>query len=120
MDVSSLKKGVAAGTVTAEQLLELLLQQMEVNRRLLARVEMLEVRLALYEPPPPRDAGTSSPTNFSVAQEERRREKKKKKRGGGGGRQPTAEKLAEAQRIDDLFPDGAQPSQCVELRTRVA
>ena len=122
MDVSSLKKGVAAGTVTAEQLLELLLQQMEVNRRLLARVEILEARLALYEPPPPRDAGTSSPTNFSVAQEERRREKKKKKkkRGGGGGRQPTAEKLAEAQRIDDLFPDGAQPSQCVELRTRVA
>ena len=53
MDVSSLKKGVAAGTVTAEQLLELLLQQMEVNRRLLARVEILEARLALYEPPPP-------------------------------------------------------------------
>jgi hypothetical protein len=37
---------MVAGTITIERLLELLLQQIEVNRRLTVRVEMLETRYA--------------------------------------------------------------------------
>lgn len=118
MDVSSLKKGVASGTITIEQVLELLLQQIEVNRRLTVRVEMLEARLARYEPPPPPDTGSATPTDYSVATEERRRRRKQVSR--EGGRKPMAEKLAQVTRIDDVYPDQAEPSQCVAVRTRVA
>ena len=121
MDVSSLKKGVAAGTVTAEQLLELLLQQMDVSRRLMARVELLEARLAKYEPPPPPTDSGAAASDFSVAAEEqRRRVGRKRQKSPRRGRVPTADKLAEAKRIDDVYPPNAQPSQCVVVRTRVA
>ena len=73
MDVSSLRKGVAAGTVTAEQLLDVVLQQVQVSRRLEARVAMLEARLARYEPPPPTDAGVAVASDYSLAAEEQRR-----------------------------------------------
>ena len=118
MDVSSLKQGVAAGTITVEQVLELLLQQIEVNRRLTARVELLEARLARYEPPPPTDCGPVVASDYSVAAEERRRRRKKVAR--RGGRKPTDDKLAQAVRIEDVYPAAAEPSQCVAVRTRVA
>jgi hypothetical protein len=122
MDVSSLKKGVSAGTITIEQVLELLLQQIEVNRRLTARVEMLEARLARYEPPPPKDvSGSGTPTDYSVAaDEQRRRGRRKKQKSVRRGRLPTEDKLAEATRFEDVFPAQAKPRECVLARTRVA
>ena len=122
MDVSSLKKGVASGTITIEQVLELLLQQIEVNRRLTARVEMLEARLARYEPPPPKDvSGSGTPTDYSVAaDEQRRRGRRKKQKSARRGRLPTEDKLAEATRFEDVFPAQAKPRECVLARTRVA
>ena len=122
MDVSSLKKGVSAGTITIEQVLELLLQQIEVNRRLTARVEMLETRLARYEPPPPKDvSGSGTPTDYSVAaDEQRRRGRRKKQKSARRGRRPTEDKLAEATRFEDVFPAQAKPRECVLARTRVA
>lgn len=122
MDVSSLKKGVAAGSITIERVLELLLQQIEVNRRLTARVELLEARLARYEPPPPKDVGGSgTPTDYSLAAEEqRRRGRRKKQKSARRGRLPTEDKLAEATRFEDVFPAQAKPRECVLSRTRVA
>ena len=122
MDVSSLKKGVSAGTITIEQVLELLLQQIEVNRRLTARVEMLEARLARYEPPPPKDvSGSGTPTDYSVAaDEQRRRGRRKKQKSARRGRLPTEDKLAEATRFEDVFPAQTKPRECVLARTRVA
>ena len=78
---------MAAGTIRIEQVLELLLQQLAVNRRLMARVELLETRLARYEPPPPSDSQSAAPSDYSVAAEERRRRRKKVSR--SGGRKPT-------------------------------
>ena len=122
MDASSLKKGVAAGTITIEQVLELLLQQIEVNRRLTARVEMLEARLARYEPPPPKDVGgAGTPTDYSLAaDEQRRRGRRKKQKSARRGRLPTENKLAEATQFEDVFPAQAKPRECVLARTRVA
>lgn len=122
MDVSSLKKGVAAGSITIEVVLELLVQQIEVNRRLTARVEMLEARLARYEPPPPKDvSGSGTPADYSVAaDEQRRRGRRKKQKSARRGRLPTEDKLAEATRFEDLFPAQAKRNECVLARTRVA
>jgi hypothetical protein len=135
MDVSSLKRGVAAGTITVERVLELLLQQMEVYRqpveinrrlrdvnwRLTARVAMLEARLARYEPPPKDVDGSGAPTNYSVAaDEQRRRGRRKKQKSARRGRLPTEDKLAEATRFEDVFPARAKPVECVLARTRVA
>ena len=75
-----MKKNVATGTITIEQVLELLLQQIEMNRRLTARVEMLEAQLARYEPPPPKDvSGLGTPTDDRVAANEQRRRGRRKK-----------------------------------------
>ncbi|GDY09766.1 hypothetical protein LBMAG52_32520 [Planctomycetia bacterium] len=91
---------MSAGTITIEQVLELLVQQIEVNRRLTARVEMLEARLARYEPPPPKDvSGSGTPTDYSVAaDEQRRRGRRKKQKSARRGRLPTEDKLAEVAR----------------------
>jgi hypothetical protein len=95
---------------------------MEANRRLTARVEMLEARLARYEPPPPKDVnGSGTPTDYSVAaDEQRRRGRRKKQKSERRGRLPTEDKLAEATRFEDVFPAKAKRNECVLARTRVA
>lgn len=123
MDVARLKKDVQAGVVGSDALLALVLEQRQTIRRLERRVEQLEGRLALYEPVPPPDggpqdeAGTSS-TNYSLAAEEKRRRRPQSRE--EVGRKPGADKLAEAVRMEDVYPQGAAAEECVLARTRVA
>ncbi len=126
MDVRGLKRDVRRGAVSLEQLLEAVEKLARDVRRLEAENSRLRQRLARYEPDvlqesSGEDESSEQPersVRYSVADEERRRGKKgpaPKRR----GRVSTAEKLKDAQRIDDLYPDGARPQDCEEVTQRV-
>lgn len=90
------------------------------NKRLKAENERLKQRLAQYEPEPgaSSDQPKGSPAvDYSVGGEERRR-KKKRKRKPSPGRRPTAEKFAEAEIFQDIFPDGVSAEQARLVRER--
>lgn len=120
MDAQERRRLRDRGELTVELLLD-------VVERLESRVEQLsrensrlKQRLAQYEsveedagnaPPPP-----SGKCDFSLAGEERRKKKRRRKK--SPGRRPTAAKFAEAQRFEDLYPDGAERTACCVVRER--
>lgn len=121
MDVARLKKDVQAGVVTAEALLEIVIEQRQTIRRLERHIERLEARLARYETPPRQDdcnSGTRSSDDYGLDREQRRRRRAKPR--ASTGRRPHDEKLPETTRHEDVLPDGATLDQCVLARTRVA
>lgn len=124
MDVRGLKRDVERGSVSLEQLLEVI----EKLDRRLRRVEQensrLRHRLGQYEPEVLEEEGSAEeesgdgPSRYSVADEKRRRGHRPpapKRR----GRISTAEKLSQSDRIESLYPDGARPQDCQEVTQRV-
>ena len=123
MDAREARTGFEAGTLTAEQLLELLQRQERLIQRLHAELERLKQRLAQYEPevlqdanPTPPDPQTPSASYSLDAEEQRRRPRKRRKK--SPGRRPTALKFAQAQRFEDLYPDDVPRTDCQLLRER--
>ena len=109
MDVSELEQDVREGRVDSDRLIEIigvLVRKLEAAQR---RIEALEAKLGklsskLEEP-------------FSVAAEEKRqaargKARRKKNKPLRRGRVSTAEKLAQAQRDEDVFPEGLDPANC--------
>jgi transposase len=111
------------GRLSVEQLLDLLDKQEQLIQRLQADVERLKRRLAQYEPEVTRETSPaqSTPqtptTSYSLdAEEKRRRQRRKKKK--SRGRRPTALKFAEAERIEEIYPDGVPHADCRVVRER--
>jgi transposase len=109
MDVGELKQDVREGRIDSDRLIEVigvLLRKLEAAGR---RIDALEEKLGkltskLDEP-------------FSVAAEEKRqaargKTPRKKNKPLRRGRVSTADKLAQAQRDEDVFPEGSDPVDC--------
>lgn len=118
MDVKQLEQDVREGRVKVDRLLGLIATQQrmladaqEQIRALEATVEQLRKKLAASQ-----TAKFDEP--FSMKAEEKRQEargrkaKKKKTKPRRHGRLSTAEKLALAEREEDVFPEGVDPQQC--------
>ena len=108
MDVEQLKEDVRSGRITPDRLVELIVS-------LQRRIDELERQQSASAAPKP-----SEP--FSMRAEEIRQEargkKRNRKRRSRGGRKRTAEKLAQAVRIEKVFPAGLPEADCWLSHTR--
>jgi hypothetical protein len=123
MDAREARTDFQAGRLSAEQVLDLLERQERLVQHLHAEVQRLKQRLAQYEPdilrePRRSEADPPTPTaSYSVeAEEQRRRPRKRKQK--SPGRRPTECKFAQAQRIEEIYPDNVARADCQVLRER--
>src|SRR5215469_16214781 len=120
MDISQLRTEVLQGRLPVEQLLEVLDKQQQTIHRLEATVQRLTQRLAQYEPEVRREAPAAPgppPASYSLdAEAKRRRGRRRRKR--SPGRRPTKVKFAEAQRREDIYPEGVRRDDCHLVRER--
>jgi transposase len=97
--------------------------QKQTTQRLEATVQRLTQRLAQYEPEvsregtAPRAAATNLSPSYSLDAEGKRRQRPRRRK-KSPGRRPTALKFAEAQRFEDVYPEGVPPSACRLVRER--
>jgi uncharacterized coiled-coil protein SlyX len=124
MDLRQLHTEARDGRLTVEQLLEVVEQQQQTIQRLQADVRRLTERLAQYEPEvrgetTSGESGSGVPSaSYSVDAESRRRARRQRRRKKSPGRRPTELKFADAERIEDIYPDGVRRSDCRLVRER--
>jgi hypothetical protein len=122
MNAREARLAFEAGHLPVEQLLDLLQRQERLIQALHAEVDRLKQRLAQYEPEvrqeaTPRDRDEPTPSaSYSVEAEQRRRRGRRRKK--SPGRRPTALKFAQAQALEDIYPDNVPPADCQLLRER--
>jgi transposase len=123
MDVEQFREDVRAGRIEADRLVDLIVslqRQWEQSQR---RIEELERRIAELEQKPGGAATAKFAESFSVRAEEQRQEARGKKtrqrnRPLRRGRMMAAEKIAQAQRTEQVFPVGVAQSDCTLSHTR--
>jgi transposase len=126
MDASAqLKLDVREGRIDIERLADLFVASQRQLRAAWQQLEAANQRIAELEKQRggPTQAKLEQP--FSLRAEEQRqqarghnRKPKKKKTGNKRGRVSTAEKIAQAQRHEDVLPDGLTKSDCRESHVR--
>ena len=129
MDFRSLKQDVLNQSRSLDSLFELIERLDRRVRQLESENSRLRERLGKYEPevlkPESTEPSAAGPVSggdsqdYSLESEEKRR-KKRRSRPARLGRVSTEQKLESAQRIEDLFPEGADPKQCEFDSVRVA
>src|SRR3954453_18686588 len=121
MDVRQSRIEFAAGRLSAEALLDLLEEQEKALQRLRAEVQRLRQRLGQYEPEVQREATPSRPTpsaSYSIDAEEKRRRSKRRRQKKSPGRRPARLKFADAEHIEEVYPDGVPRADCRPVRER--
>jgi transposase len=114
--IETLRQDVRDGRISSDRLVDLIAaqqQQLQIMQRQLQsaqeRIQLLEKKLGL----PPT---TKLDEPFSLRAEEKRQEKRGKKTKakpkGRRGRRRNADKIAQAQRTDKVFPKGIAPEKC--------
>ena len=117
MDAEQLKQDVRDGRIAPERLVELIVRLQKLNLQQSAELEAARKRIEELEkqigggPTPKLDQP------YSMRAEEKRqaargKTRKKKRRPLRRGRLSTADKLALAQREENVFPEGLDPQQC--------
>jgi transposase len=123
MNASEASKDFESGRLSAEQLLDLLRRQERLIQHLSAEVQRLKQRLVQYEPEILTDPGRqppdpqTPPASYSVDAEDRRRRPRRRKK-KTPGRRPTQLKFAQAQCIEEIYPDDVARADCQVLRER--
>jgi transposase len=116
--IEQLKEDLRTGRIDANRLVDLLATLQRERQAAQQRITELEQRIAELEK---QLAGTSGPAKvdepFSMRAEEKRQEargKKRRKRKDKGrrGRVRSADKVAQAQRTEEVYPDGVAHSDC--------
>jgi transposase len=122
IDLKQLRRDALDGKVSVEQLLDLIDRERQTNQGLRRDNQRLLERLAQYEPEvrsaaakPAADTPTPS---YSLDAEEKRRRGRKRRHKKSPGRRPTELKFAEAERTDDIYPDGVRRRDCQLVRER--
>jgi transposase len=124
IDVQQLRRDACRGKVSVDQLLDVIDQQQHGMQGMRREIQCLRDRLAQYEPEvrsegsaakPPAEAPTAS---YSLDAEAKRRRGRKRRRKKSPGRRPTELKFADADRTEDIFPDGLRPTDCQLVRER--
>ena len=113
LDVRQLRQAVLNGQVSVEQLLEVIDKQQQTIQGLRRDKHHLLERLAQYEPEVANAAATapasSTPaSSYSVDAEIKRRRGRRRRRPKSPGRRPTELKFADAERTEDLYPEGVR------------
>lgn len=122
MDVEQIKDDVRAGRTGIERLVELIAAQQRELQELREELERARRRIEELENQQGGPA-TKLDEPFSMHAEERRQEargnkRRKRSRPARRGRGATAEKLAQAARIEKVFPAGVPPADCRLSHTR--
>jgi hypothetical protein len=118
-----------SGRLSIEDLLDLLedqdrlrRQDLDTIRRLSAENERLKHRLEQYESDKPSEEAPAKPpekpaVSYGLAAEEKRRRHRHRKK-KSPGRRPTEAKWPEAERYENVVPDGYRLEDCVLVRER--
>jgi|tagenome__1003787_1003787.scaffolds.fasta_scaffold20843679_1 transposase len=122
--IEQLKDDLISGRIDPNRLVEVIATVQRELQAAKQRISELEQRNAELEK---QQAGTATAAkveeSFSMRAEEKRQEargKKRRKRKDKGrrGRVRTADKVAQAQRTEDVYPDGVDPGDCWHSHTR--
>jgi len=108
-----------AGQVSVDDLVDIIEEQAAAKRRLEKELERLKERLAQYEPEvrnEPSGSAAGAASDYSTTAETKRRSRQRRKK--SPGRRPTEIKFADAERTEDIYPDGVERSLCRLLRER--
>src|SRR3954447_6434737 len=122
--IEQLKADVLSGRIDANRLVDLLATVQRELQAAKQRIAELEQRNAELEQKPAATFGTAKLDEpFSMRAEEKRQEARGKKRRqrkdkGRRGRVRTADKIAQAERTEDVYPDGVDRSDCWHSHTR--
>jgi transposase len=125
IDLRQLRRDALLGVVSVEQLLDLIDDQQHSLQQLRRDNQRLQQRLLQYEPDVRHEAATAQPTApqpdgaYSLDAEAKRRRHNRRRRKKSPGRRPTELKFADAQRTDDIYPDGVCQADCHLVRQRV-
>lgn len=118
--IDQLKQDVREGRIDVDRLIDLIVTLQRQLQTANQRIEELEKQSGGSTP----SASTKLEQPFSLRAEEQRqqargnKQKRKKKNKGRRGRVTTAEKIAQAQRHEDVFPEGVTKSDCQESHVR--
>jgi transposase len=123
MDVEQLREDVRAGRITLDRLIDVIVASQRELQAAKQEIDRAKQRIVELE----RRLG-GSPTKkvsepFSVRAEEQRQEargkkQRKRKRRSRGGRRTTAEKIAQTERTEKVFPAGVPEENCWLSHTR--
>jgi hypothetical protein len=123
--IEQLKDDVLSGRIDANRLVDLIATVQQQLQAAKQRISDLEQRIAELQKQLPGDSGPAKLAEpFSLRAEEKRQEargkkrRKRKDKGRRRGRVRTADKIAAAQRTEDVYPDGVEPSDCWLSHTR--
>jgi transposase len=123
LDFAQIRSDARSGKLSVEQLLDIIDKAHQTIRRLEADKRRLAQRLAQYEPVVTSESTSSAanpPTpngSYSLDAEEKRRKKRRRCK-KSPGRKPTELKFAEAEHLEDIYPDGVRRADCQLVRER--
>jgi len=121
IDVGQLRRDALDGKVSVEQLLDVIDKQQQTIQGLRRENQRLQERLAQYEPEVKSEGSAAKPearASYSLDAEAKRRRRRKRRRKKSRGRRPTELKFAEAERREDIYPDGVRRGDCQLVRER--
>jgi transposase len=122
--IEQLKADLLSGRIDANRLVDLIAAVQRELQAAKQRIAELEQRNAELEQKLAAPSGTAKLDEpFSMRAEEKRQEARGKKRrrrkaNGRRGRVRTADKIAQAERTEDVYPDGVERSDCWHSHTR--
>jgi transposase len=129
VDVRQARLLAQAGRLSMEDLLDLLEEldrlrgrDQQTIRRLTTEIDRLKERLAQYEPevtaePTPPKTPPQPSLPYSLEAEEKRRQGRRRKK-KSPGRRPTELKFAQAERLENVVPEGEPLADCALVRER--
>jgi len=120
LDFDQICQQARHGQLGIEQLLDIIRQQQQTIKRLTANEKRLIERLSQYEPQAATQASgqaKASDSSYSLDAETKRR-KRRKRRKKSPGRQPTEVKFADAESIEEIYPEGVNRRDCHLVRER--
>jgi hypothetical protein len=121
LDLSQIRDDFHTGKLSGQDLLDILGKQHRTIRNLLAERKWLRERLRQYESDTTKNADSSSTSDkpdaaYSVDAENKRRGRRRRPK--SPGRTPTEEKFAQAERVENIYPEGIRHSACTLVRER--
>src|SRR4029077_14841301 len=120
LDLRQIRDDACSGKLATDALVGIIERQQHTIDGLLAERRRLRERLALYESEAshnPADPAPKPDAPYSVDAENKRRCRRQRRK-KSPGRTPTAMKVAAAQRVEDIYPQGVRSSDCTLVRQR--
>jgi transposase len=123
VDLAQVRSDARSGKLSIEQLLDIIDRSHQTVQRLEADIRRLTQRLAQYEPVATSEATAPAAnpltpnSSYSVDAENKRRQGRRRRQ-KSPGRTPTELKFAEAEHLQDIYPDGVRHADCQLVRAR--